>query len=70
MHLIGGQLSSGNSIAMTTAKRFRMGTLSGLVTYCVIFTGTHIAYAATHDDAAFVYGSFYFVTSQLVVIFF
>lgn len=40
MHLIGGQLSSGNWIAMATAKWLRMGTVGGLVTYCAIFAGT------------------------------
>lgn len=57
MHLIGGQLSTGTSIAMATAKWLRMGTVGGLVAYCVIFAGTYIAHAATYADIAFVYDS-------------
>lgn len=53
MHLIGGQLSSRNSIAMATAKRLRTRTASGLVSYCVIFTGTYIAHAATQKWCCF-----------------
>lgn len=50
-HLIGGQLSSGNSIAMATATWLRMGAVGRLVTYCVIFAGTYIAY----PDIAFIF---------------
>lgn len=52
-HLIGGQLSSGNSIAMATATWLRMGAVGGLVTHCVIFAGTYIGYA----DIVFVFDS-------------
>lgn len=60
-HLIGGRLSSGNSIAMATAAWLRTGAVGGLVTYSVIFTCTYTAYAGTCADIAFVYHSFAFV---------